>query len=591
MKININKAIIIVIVIIIVASFLSSCNTDDDEKEINTSNSVSGIPVYPVENADTEDMFTNRDTNAEYDLESGFEIKLSDASGSCTITKEGTYIFSGALSNGQIIVDADSEAKIQIVLNGVDISCDTSAALYIKQADKVIVTLNEDTTNILSNKDGFVQTDDNNIDSAIFSKDDLTINGNGTLIIQSPYGNGILSKDNLVLVFGIYLIDAMNHGIEAKDCIKISGSNITINSGKDGIHADNDEDSNLGYIYIETGKFDLTSLTDGISASGCIQIDSGDFRIISGGGSINSSTNANGGFNQQWGVWSSNNDTKADSQSAKGIKSAQHIIINNSIMNLDTSDDSLHSNTTIVINDGIYAISSGDDGMHADTQIVINGGNIEISKSYEGIESQKIDITGGNISIYASDDGLNAAGGNDQSAMGGRPGMGTFNTQTDSCINISGGYIVIESAGDGIDANGNITVSGGKIYISGPTSSGNSALDYDGNGQITGGLIIAAGSNGMAQNFGNSSTQGSILINLQSNQVAGSKIILMDSSNTVLTSFTPTKQYSSVLVSCPEIVLKEKYTIKIGNYSTEVTISSLIYGSPSTQGGQRINRP
>ena len=582
-----SKKVSTVAILLSCLLILSSCSIKNNDTLTESSEVLEyeSIPLNPIEIVDESEMFSDRDLINDYDLVAGKEIKLSDENGSFTITEEGTYIISGKLTNGQLIVDATDEAKIQIVLNGVEISYSSSAALYIKQADKVFVTVNENTTNILSNTEGFIQDGDEKIDSAVFSKEDITFNGNGVLNVESPYGNGIVSKDDLVLSTGTYVINAENHGIEAKDCIKISDAIITIRSEKDGIHVENDEDSDLGYIYIESGKFDIESQTDGISASGYIQINSGEFSVSSGGGSVNSSTNSDGNFNQKWGMWDGNGTDDDNMESAKGIKALKYILINSSEMILDTSDDSIHSDTTIVINDGIISISSGDDGIHANTQLVVNGGTISIHKSYEGFESQAIDITGGDISIISSDDGFNAAGGNDQSAMGGRPGMGMFTISENCYINISGGYIVIEASGDGIDSNGNISVKGGDIYISGPTGSGDCAFDYSGTAIITNGTIIAAGSNSMAQNFGNDSTQGSILINLQSYQSSGSEVAIIDSNDNVLAVFTPIKQYNSILISCPKIVINEKYIVKTGNYETEVTMTSLIYGSGSSGQG------
>lgn len=579
MKMNIKKTLAAMITVIIMGMILSSCSTDAYMKESAEEDCISSMPVYPVETEDTEEMFTNRDSDSTYDIESGVEIKLNDEYGSYTINKEGTYIITGFLSDGQIIVDADKQAKIQIVLNGVEISSCTSAALYIKQADKVFVTVNEGTINSLSNAEGFIQMDDNNINGAVFSKEDITFNGYGILNVKSPYGNGIVSKDDLVLSSGTYNITAGNHGIEAKDCVKISSVKITVASSKDGIHAENEKETDLGYIYIKSGELNIESGTDGISASGFILIDDGVFDITTGGGSANSSTDTNGGFNQQWGMLDREVTDISDTDSAKGIKSAQYLVINNASMSLDTSDDSLHSDTIIMINNGVFKISSGDDGMHADTQLVINSGTIDILKSYEGIESQSIDITGGTVIVTASDDGFNSAGGNDQSALGGRPGMGMFTAESDCYINISGGYIEIDSKGDGIDSNGDVNISGGQTYISGPTDNGNGAFDYNGAAIITGGTIIAAGSSGMAQNFSNQSSQGAILINMQNSQSADSVITIKDEEGNLLVSFSPSKQYSSAVISSPGITDSGEYQVDLGSYSIKIIMTSYIYSN------------
>lgn len=203
-----------------------------------------------------------------------------------TITKEGTYVLSGALSEGQIVVDADS-AKVQLVLDNADITCASSAAIYVKNADKAFITLAEGSENILMNTAEYEAIDDNNINAVIFSKDDLTLNGKGTLTINSEYGHGIVSKDDLKLVGGTYNITAKNHALSGKDSVRIAAGTYNLTSGKDGIHSENADDDENGFVYIASGDFTIESTGDGIDASYVVQIDDGDFDITAGGGAEN----------------------------------------------------------------------------------------------------------------------------------------------------------------------------------------------------------------------------------------------------------------------------------------------------------------
>ena len=221
---------------------------------------------------------------------------------------------------------------------------------------------------------------------------------------------------------------------------------------------------------------------------------------------------------------------------------------------------------------------------HADSATTITDGSINISQSYEGIEGLSIDITGGNISLVASDDGINAAGGNDSSGFGGRGGDG-FAATEGAYINISGGTVYINASGDGIDSNGSLTVTGGETYVSGPTSGGDSALDYNGDAAINGGIFIATGSSGMAQNFGSSSEQGVIMVTTGSGST-GSTITLTDSSGNELLSWQADKEFTSVIVSCPEITEGSTYTLTVDDNTTEITMDSLVYGSASMGGGR-----
>ena len=209
-----------------------------------------------------------------------------------TISEEGTYVLSGALSEGQIVVDADS-AKVQLVLDNADITCASSAAIYVKNADKTFITLAEGSENILMNTAEYEAIDDNNIDAVIFSKDDLTLNGKGTLTINSEYGHGIVSKDDLKLVSGTCNITAKNHALSGKDSVRIAAGTYNLTSGKDGIHSENADDDEKGFVYIASGDFTIESTGDGIDASYMVQIDDGDFEITAGGGAENATKTHN----------------------------------------------------------------------------------------------------------------------------------------------------------------------------------------------------------------------------------------------------------------------------------------------------------
>lgn len=477
-------------------SALSSADNTDAGNETlqSTENESSGDSSGEP---DASDMFTDRDKEIGYDEESSAVITLADNKSACdsdtvsieentiTITDEGTYILSGKLTDGMIIVEAEDSDKIQLVLDGVEITNAQSAAIYVRSADKVFITTAKDSDNSLTNGGTYTAIDDNNIDAVIFSKDDLTLNGAGTLTINGKAGHGVVSKDDLVLTSGTYDITAEKHGLSGKDSVRIAEGTYNITSGKDGIHASNTDDSSQGYIYIAGGKF---------------------------------------------------------------------------------------------------TISAEDDGMHADASLTIADGTIRVLESYEGLEGFSIDITGGDIDVTASDDGLNAAGGNDSSGFGGK-GEDMFAVEDGAYIHISGGLLYVNASGDGIDSNGSLTVSGGETYVSGPVNDGNGVLDYNGEGVITDGIFVAAGSSGMTQNFGNSSTQGAMLVTVDA-QAAESTISLKDSSGNELISWTSDKEFTSVIVSCPEMKEGSTYTLTAGNASQDITMDSLIYGSGG-MGGQR----
>lgn len=496
--------------------------------------------------------FTDRDKSSEYDESSAVKITLNGSSAvvsgsgvnisgsTVTITSAGTYIISGSLSDGQIVIAASDSDKVQLVLNNAEINCNTSAAVYVKSADKVFVTLPAGTTNSLGGGTEYVQTDDNTVDGVIFSKSDLTLNGTGTLKIDADYRHGIVTKDTLCITGGTYVIDAVKTCLAGKDGIKILDGSFTLTAGSKGLNSGNDDDAKEGSIYIAGGTFTIKS-----------------------------------------------------------------------------EDDSIHADGSCIIAGGTYTIAAGDDGIHANYDTIITDGSITITDSYEGIEGRRITVSGGTINLTASDDGINAAtgGSSDEQRMpGGQKGeFGGFGRQKgadvqsqdgqqsqemqmpqdgqqpqemqapasrsasddDVYVKITGGTITVNAGGDGIDSNGNLYITGGTVYVAGPTSNGDGALDYEGEASITGGTLIAAGSSGMAQGMGSNSTQCSMLVNLSETIAAGSVISLKDSSGNVLISWTSPKQFSSVVISTAELAQGSTYALVTGDTQTEVTLSSV----------------
>lgn len=252
-------------------------NTESTNSEVDNNSESTEINI--------DEVFSKRDFKTEYEENCAY-IKLNGSSASCesnaveingstiTIKDEGTYVVSGTLDNGMIIVDSEDTDKMQIVLNGTKIHNESGAAIYVKQSDKVFLTLNESTENILSSGTTFTSMDEEEIDGVIYSKDDLTLNGKGSLSIKSPGGHGIVSKDDLIITGGEYMIEVANHGLSANDMLGIADGNFTIISGEDSIHCDMN-------IYIESGVFEIHAKDDAIHADETLLVSGGKINITS----------------------------------------------------------------------------------------------------------------------------------------------------------------------------------------------------------------------------------------------------------------------------------------------------------------------
>lgn len=519
-----------------------------------------------------------------------------------TITAGGTYYVSGKLDEGQLIIDAADDKKVTLVFDNVEISNSTSSCIHVKNTKKLNVILSDNSTNII-NCTAALDSETSETDAAFYSKEDVVLKGSGKLTITSGY-NGITSKDSLEIYSGTYEITAGNNGMKGKDNVYIENGNIIITSENDGIKSTNTDDASLGYVSIAGGNINITASGDGISAETDVTISGGTISIIAGGGSANASKASQQmpNFNHFFGQ-SGGNTGSSDETSCKGIKAGVNVTISAGTLIIDSADDSLHSNTNMTINGGEFTLSTGDDGMHSDTLLTINDGNINITKSYEGIESADIIINGGYISVMASDDGMNAAGGNDSSQAGGMWGGDRFQMMEggNQSITINGGYIYINAAGDGIDSNGNINMYGGTVIVNGPTDNGNGALDYDGTFSYNGGSIIASGSSGMLQTpSASSSSVNSICITFNSAIAANSVIKIEDSDGNEILAYTSPKAYNALIIGSS--LFEEGKTYKIytngtytggseingvysgGNYTGTEYASLTISGSVSTYG-------
>lgn len=438
-----------------------------------------------------------------------------------TITSGGTYVLSGVLQNGRIVVDATKEDEVTLVWNGVEISCADAAPVYIIQADKTIFYLADQTENFITDGERYLFLDgETEPDAAVFAKDDLTIKGTGSLTVNANYYDGIVCKNDLKITGGKLTVYAVHHGIKGKDSLTVKGGTIFVDAGEDGMKSSNEA------LVEEDGK-----------KVGWVQIE-----------------------------------------------------------------------------DGTITIAAKDDAIHAESDLTINGGIITITESYEGLEGACIYLNGGEISLYASDDGVNASGysitntvnekenffenippdriemGEEEGerkeklekkgeAYGTRKAMGTMSSG--GYLEINGGTIYVNADGDGIDVNGSIVMNGGIVQVDGTESGGDGTLDYDTTFEINGGVLIGVGNQAMAQTTTSGSAQNSMAVYFDTMQKAGSIVSVLDSSGKELLSYTSKKQYNFFLFSSEKLELEHTYMVLVD----EVEQQSLVLSEVVTTSG------
>lgn len=425
--------------------------------------------------------FTDRDSKIDYEESTASKIVLSSTTAKITgdgakledktvkITKEGTYILSGSSDGLNVVVEAADTEKVWLVFDNLSMK-GVSAPIQVLTADKVFITLAKGSTNTIEDIE---VAESEELNAAIYSKSDLTINGSGKLIVNGKYEHGIKSSDDLKMLGGSFVITAANDGLNANDALNIKDSVIEI--------------------------------------------------------------------------------------SAKG------------------------------------------DGIHSDKNVYIDGKSLNIKESEEGIEGKVVDIVSGDIDIKSSDDGINATDSSlktdnlpadvqekiknrperpegeavpegEMQRPEGMPRGGGFENQEGTEIIIRGGDLYIDASGDGIDSNGNLTVSGGKVVIEGSGGRGDGAIDYNGTGLVTGGEVLALGGSDMLQSFSSESAQSHIVVTAKESIAVGAKITIKDEAGKVLYEHINKKAFSALVYSSKDLVKSKNYTVQIGDTILE-TIS------------------
>lgn len=509
--------------------------------------------------------YSNRDNDASFDEANATTIALNDGaviSGSSassvssdgqiiTISGEGTYVLSGTLTQGQVIVEAEDTAKVQLVLKGVSIHNESGPAIRINAADKVFVTLAEGTTNTLT--DGSSYTLDEGSDepnATLFSKADLTINSSGTLNVTGSYAHAINSKDDLVITGGTFNITSQTDAVRGRDCVKISGGTFNVTAGEDAFKSNNDEDATRGFVLIDGGTYSVSAGDDAFHAETALLIRGGDITVTS---------------------------------CEEGYEAAL-IQVEGGNSNITANDDGLNasygSSTTSTgggagMGAGANANTGTSTGMDASAGVVTNA-SMDMSANVTSVDTSTSTDATANPGTppaegTAPSSSKTAPSGDMAGNGGGGAGAGMGEADSRCQVKISGGTLTVNAGGDGIDSNGTLEITGGTVLVSGPENNGNSALDYASTATVSGGTMIIAGMDGMAQSF-SSGTQAFAMVSATGS--AGSTIQIASADGTVLASFTAPKQFNNVVISAPGMTDGQTYQLLIDGTATQFTAST-----------------
>ena len=567
--------------------------------------------------------------------EAGADIRGTGAEiaddGDVRITQAGTYTVTGTSSSGRVVVDADDADEVILVLAGCDLTYAEDEVIYVKNAGSAAVVLAEGTENVLTSGVEPETTDDDTEDdeasgAALRAKCDLTVSGAGTLAVYGYINNGVAATGDLVLESGDITVTAVNDGLKSKSDVTIAGGTLKITAGHDGIQADGALTVADGDITVvtgcgadeadmKTGDSFLMEMASSMMGSRSRREASGetdeaaddetvDKAVDETDGTIEAEDTETGGKTASgemggsremsaWDDWMDAWDGEDSGGSRKGLKAETAITIAGGTLRLDTEEDAIHSNGDVTVSGGDIVIRAGDDGVHGETSVAITGGSLDVQLCFEGLEAQDILITDGYVNIVAVDDGMNANGGSGMfggrgSVSGEASGEEEDGDTGNPTLRITGGVVYVDSGGDGLDSNGDLYIEGGLVCVSGPSTDWDAAMDSGDRGcemVISGGTVLAAGYAGMAEvPDATDGSQPFIYCVISDYCEDGDTVKLLDADGNVVCEYAFTHGFNCVILSSPELVVGETYTLVMGAYETTVELTGTSWSNRSMGG-------
>lgn len=567
-NISIKNYILFIIMLLSIQFLFSGCGvypeiepTDDSSYSYSDMNPLPEITTAEslLEAIGCDSFFSAGDKEIGYSESDDVHINLSGEQIFCNsssvkiegsqavITEEGNYIISGNLENGSIKIDTDIDKNVRIVLNGAVIVNDKASPIYVEQANKVLITLVEETENVLENDctdlNGSVSND------TVFANSCITINGLGSLKAISKAGNGIASDSSVLVTGGNISIEAAKSGLEGKKSVRISNTDMKINSAGKGISSNNNEDSEYGFVYISDGSFIINSGSSGIEAASSLVVDGGYFEITSDDSYCDEN------------VYESKYESGL-TEEKNGLNAGVDISVSGGRFIIESSDNGLNAGESVFVTGGSFIINSENKGIESGSAVFVGKSGLIIKKSADGICSERILVNGGNIKIDSSGTGISAKEtGADQSEPS--------ENSEDCFVEISGGTVEVNSLGDGIYSCGGILVSDGYLTVVSSENSRSFVFCKESDIKIIGGTVFAAGDfTGEYADLENIK-QAFVAVNIDSIDPQ-SAIVLQGNDGKAVVSQSVNQSITSLFISSPELERGQRYNLVNGNNVFEV---------------------
>lgn len=467
-----------------------------------------------------------------------------------TITAAGTYVLSGALTDGRVVVDSPDDDVVRLVLDGVDITSPGTPAIGVVDAGEVVVELADGTTSRVGDGTRGVQPAPGGgaRTAALTSAVDLTITGTGELAVTGRAADGIATTGGLVLASGGLTVDAVGDGVRGASYVAVSGGTLDVVAGRHGLVSAGAREVEAGYVALTGGTTTVDVGGDGVVAETDVVVTDAEVGVTAGGGA------------------------GAADGSSTGVVSGVAAVVGGGILSVDAAGDAVASDGVVSVTGGDLDVSAGAAGVAADADLTISGGAVTVGRSEEGLGGGVVTIDDGLVDVTARGDGISVSAGAaaaeevaDGSAPGGgggRPGRGDVLLEQ-QVLTVSGGTVLVEAGGDGLSSEGYAVMLGGTVVVDAPAGAGAAAIAVDGTFEVVDGTLLAVGA-GAPRPPSSAAVQGWVAADLAVGQVPGTTVQVVDADDEVLATYTADEPFSSLVFSSAAVQTGTEHRLVAG---------------------------